>query len=105
MRKTAGRDPRGRFLSGNPGGPGRPRRRDLYTVAAERAAAEKVSLEDELWAICRQLIAEAKAGDVQAAKLLFDRLCGDKDDPLSGCGPVLQVITGVPKRIGREKQE
>ena len=102
MSKTSGRDRRGRFCRGNPGGPGRPRRRDLWTVAAERAAADETDLEAELWLICKRLIAEAKAGDVQAAKLLFTRFCSD--EPMPGLdGTVVQVITGVPKRDGRER--
>ena len=98
MSKSSRRDASGRFLPGGPGGPGRPARRDLYTVAAERAAVEKLSLEAELWAICKRLIADAKAGDVQAARLLFDRFCADKKGPVHQDAPVLQVITGVPKR-------
>jgi hypothetical protein len=69
------RDPvTGRFVPGHPRLGGRPRRPDLYTVAAERAAAEGVDLAQELWGVVKQLLAAAKGGDVQAARLVLDRL-------------------------------
>ncbi len=88
-----GRTKAGRFAKGNPGGPGRPRRPDLYTVAADRAAAEGVDLDVELWQVCRSLIAKAKDGNVQAARLLFSHLCGE---PVSQSDISLTVETGVP---------
>jgi len=72
-----GRTRTGRFAKGNPGGPGRPRRPDLFTVVSERAAIEGVDLEVELWQVCQCLIVQAKEGNVQAARLLLSHLCGD----------------------------
>ena len=82
-----GRTRTGRFAKGNPGGPGRPRRPDLFTVVSERAASEGVDLEVELWQVCQCLIVQAKEGNVQAARLLFSHLCGD---------PVPQSQTSLP---------
>jgi hypothetical protein len=67
----------GRFCKGNPGGPGRPRRPDFYTVVAGQAAADGVALESELWEVCKSLISQAKEGNIQAARLLISHLCGD----------------------------
>lgn len=87
-----GRDQVGRFAAGNPGGPGRPRRPDLLTVVAERAAADGLDLDVELWQVCQSLIAQAKDGNVQAARLLFSHLCGD---PVSQSDISLTVETDV----------
>lgn len=46
-------------------------------MVAERAAADGVDLDVELWQVCQSLIAQAKDGNVQAARLLFSHLCGD----------------------------
>lgn len=90
---TNGRTSEGRFAKGNPGGPGRPRRPDLYTVVAARAAAEGVDLGAELWEVCQQLLAQAKGGNVQAARLLFLYLCGE---PVSKSEVSLNVAAERP---------
>ena len=66
----------GRFTKGNPGGPGRLRGFDFRAAVAERAEAEGISIEDAIWDIFQSLLAQARQGDVQAAKLLIERLCG-----------------------------
>ena len=71
-----GRSRTGRFTKGNPGGPGRPRGIDFSAAVAEKAEAEGISIEDAIWGVFQALLAEAQKGDVQAAKLLIDRLCG-----------------------------
>ena len=78
--KTAqnGRGPRGRFVQGNPGGPGRPRGLDFRHVVAEQAELHGVDMETALWRVFQALLERAQDGDVQAAKLLLDRLCGTK---------------------------
>lgn len=68
-----GRDPKGRFAAGNPGGKGNPYARQ---VAALRAALLGAVKPEDLAAIVTKLAARAKAGDVQAAKLLLERLLG-----------------------------
>lgn len=83
------RDTRGRFASGNqaakgrgPGGAGR-----------VRALIREAVTDDDLRAIVATLVAEAKAGNLQAAKELLDRLAG-KPRPLDDEGePVPTQIT------------
>lgn len=72
------RDPQtGRFLVGHPGGPGRPKGVDFRSLIAQHRGTK---LETALVEIFDALVKGAKKGDVQAAKLLFDRLC--EKDPL-----------------------
>lgn len=73
---SIGRARTGRFAKGNPGGPGRPRGIDFRAAVAAKAEAEGISVEDAIWQVFQSLLAQAHRGDVQAAKLLLDRLCG-----------------------------
>jgi hypothetical protein len=68
-----GRDPRGRFVAGNRGGPGNPFARQI--AALRKAFLDSVTPED-LAAIAQALLAKAKAGDVAAAKLVLAYLLG-----------------------------
>jgi hypothetical protein len=67
------RGPNGRFLSGNPGGPGNP---FAGKVAKLREAGWKAIKPEEIKAVYRKLLDLALAGDVPAARLLLDRLLG-----------------------------
>lgn len=74
--KTAGNGVRnpvtGQFLPGHPGGPGRPRGLDFRAlVAAHRGDTLPAAMVD----LFDALMLRARNGDVQAAKLLLDRLC------------------------------
>lgn len=62
------RDSAGRFLKGNPGGPGNPFARK---VAALRSALLAALTEEDVRRLARRLMADADAGDVAAARLLF----------------------------------
>lgn len=64
-----GRDARGRFTKGNRCATGR------KVTDLRRALLEAVTLQD-MADIAASLIAAAKAGDLQAAALLFDRVLG-----------------------------
>ena len=68
-----GRGTNGQFLPGNPGGPGSPH---VKKVAALRAAMFKAVHVADLRAVIRKLVELAKAGDVQAAKVVLERLLG-----------------------------
>lgn len=73
------RDPRGRFVPGCTPGPGRPKGStaiDLRAVVARASESEGFNIDQALWAVVRALCDAAQGGDTQAAKLLFDRLCG-----------------------------
>ncbi len=67
------RDGRGRFLKGNGGGPGNPFSRQ---VAQLRSALIQAATPEDMKDIAQAMILEAKAGNVSAAKLLFQYLFG-----------------------------
>jgi len=71
-----GRDTGGRFTKGNKGSPGNPYARK--TAALRQALLDTVTAED-LQAIVRQLIQQAKEGDVSAARLVFSYTIGKPD--------------------------
>jgi hypothetical protein len=70
---SADRDARGRFATGNRGGPGNPFARQ--TAAMHRALCAEVSKED-LAAMTRKLKEMALAGNMAALKLLFSYIVG-----------------------------
>ena len=79
----AERNEKGQFLKGCKGGPGRPKvKYSLPDIL--RAALEDPTIEDdmmnELHQIIRTLITEAKAGNIEAAKLIFNRAYGKEAD-------------------------
>ncbi len=65
-----GRDARGRFVVGNPGGPGRPR-------GYNEAILEACTPED-LSKIVAVLVAKAIGGDVRAAEVLLRRMAPER---------------------------
>jgi hypothetical protein len=68
-----GRATNGQFTRGNGGGPGNPFAKQV--AALRSVLMEKCSPED-LGEIVTKLVALAKAGDLQAAKLILDRTLG-----------------------------
>jgi len=68
-----GRDRRGRFVAGNPGGPGNPHAR---TVAACRRAFLEAVTPADIRKVARTLVRMAIAGDLGAIKELLDRTVG-----------------------------
>src|SRR5262249_62378779 len=68
-----GRDGRGRFTTGNPGGPGNPF--GQRSAAFRSALLQAVTVED-VQAVAAKLVAEAKAGQPWAIKEFFDRCIG-----------------------------
>jgi hypothetical protein len=73
MSIAIGRECNGRFAKGNPGGPGNPY---VARVAALRAVMMEAVTESDLRKIVAALIEKAQAGDVVAARELFDRCLG-----------------------------
>ena len=70
----AGKDPAtGRFVKGWKGGPGNPHASE---TAKLRAALLREVKEGDVQAIIRKMIAKAKQGNVEAARLVLDRLFG-----------------------------
>jgi hypothetical protein len=70
---TESRDACGRFAKGNSGGPGNPYPR---RVAALRQALLNCVTEDDITAIAKAVIEEAKGGNIAAAKLIFHYVLG-----------------------------
>ena len=68
-----GREPTGRFTSGNSFGKGNP-----HAVRAQklRSALFEAVSEEDLRAVVQALVTEAKAGNVQAAREVLDRTLG-----------------------------
>ena len=69
----ADRDARGRFAPGNSGGPGRP---PAASVHEHRAALVAAVSPADIQRVAKMLVDKALAGDIGAAKLLFERLFG-----------------------------
>lgn len=77
------RDLRGRFLPGHVGTGGLPAGRppgalDFVAICRQRSRDQGIDLADLLWAVARRLFVRATQGDgdVQAARLIVERLCG-----------------------------
>ena len=75
-----GRDAHGRFTRGNPGGPGNPFARRL--AALRRALCETVT-EDDVRAVTRKLLQQARDGDPAAIRLLFAYAIGRPTDAIN----------------------
>ena len=70
---NGGRDNRGRFTNGNPGGPGNPYAQQVATL---RRALVSAVTEEDITAIVAALVEKARRGSVTAARALFDRVLG-----------------------------
>ncbi|NMC20745.1 MAG: hypothetical protein GYA33_10035 [Thermogutta sp.] len=100
MSDRGGRDPRGRFAVGNPGGPGRPR----WQTEVTYLAAVRDAVPVEIWReIVNQAVAEALAGNRHAREWLSRYLVGDPAPRLSdvlaadlaGVDPVLDKAVNL----------
>jgi hypothetical protein len=76
---NGGRDTRGRFVPGNPGGPGNPFAR---RVASFRKAVCEAVNEEDFRDLAARLLREARHGDLAAVKLLFAYTIGRPGDPV-----------------------
>ena len=76
------RSANGHFAPGNTGGPGNPHAR--RTAHIKRVLLDAIT-DDDLRAIIKSLIEQAKAGNAKAAELILNRLVGKPTaEPLSG---------------------
>lgn len=75
---TNGHDNAGRFVPGNPGGPGNPH---AGQVARLRSAMMAAVHDDDMRDVVATLVDLAKGGDVAAIKLLMDRCLGKEQSP------------------------
>jgi len=68
-----GRDSTGRFTTGNAGGPGNPYAR---RVGALRSALLDAVSDEDIRRTIEAIVAQARDGDIVAARILFDRILG-----------------------------
>ena len=73
MSSSSGRNSYGRFTVGNKGGPGNPYAK---RVAAIHAAFLHTVKDKDIAEIVEGIVSKAKAGDLSAAAILFDRVLG-----------------------------
>jgi len=102
------RGPNGRFLKGNPGGPGNPFAREC---AMMRKALMSSLTYEEMKIIGAQVVCKAKMGDLAAAKLVFQYILGkpapmvDPDDldihemKLYQSAPKFEEVTEVIQKM------
>ena len=79
-----GRDERGRFTTGNPGGPGGSRRR-AFTL---RRAAEEAISPEHIEAMIRKATRMGLEGNLSAMRLVLDRVCGRAAEAPNDAEPV-----------------
>jgi hypothetical protein len=97
-----GRDEKGRFTVGNPGGPGGPRRRQSEL----RRAAEDAVTPDHVAAMIRRAARMALEGDLQAMRLVLERTCGRANlappqaEPLGITIPKLDTTADCDEAVG-----
>ena len=89
---TNGRDERGRFAKGNPGGPGNPLARRAQEL---RTAAMGAVTADDMRGVIRRLVDMAKEGDVQAARLVLERTLGKVTAPAGIDGETEFVVVAT----------
>ena len=91
----------GKFLPGNPGGPGRPvGSLDLMSICRRKAKASGVELEKLVWAAIKGLALRAAQGNALAAKVLLDRLCGVVEKPSAVAAVQVNVNGGAQENTG-----
>lgn len=78
------RDAKGRFVKGNPGGPGGPRRK-AYEL---RQAVDQAVSAEHIAAVVRKATRLALEGDMQAARFVLDRTCGRAPEAPAQLDPV-----------------
>ena len=89
-----GRDESGRFLPGNPGGPGNPH---AAQVGRLRSALLGAVTPEDMRAVALALVEKARAGDIAAARVLFDRVLGKpvEADLIARLEAIEEAVGGV----------
>lgn len=91
MPSPNGRNGRGQFAKGNPGGPGNPHARRIGRL---RSTLLRTITPEDIQAVVQKLIARAKCGDMTAISLLFDRIFGRP-------GQALEVSADITTAVER----
>lgn len=98
-----GQDPKsGQFVRGNRLG-GRPKGLDFRAAVERYASANGIDLENAVGEVFKAMLTEAKAGDVQAARLILDRLCGSVPKEHRIEGEITPLMPQIPR--GRDLVE
>ena len=92
-----GKDARGRFVKGNPGGPGNPH---AQRIGKLRSVLIETVTEDDMRAIVRNMIAMARNSNMRAAKEIFDRTLGkpQETDLIERLEQLEALLTELPTR-------
>lgn len=90
-KSLSGRDSRGLFQKGNPGGPGNPKVRRIHEL--KQAVRDAVSA-DDLKAVMVGLVDRANGGDNDASRILLDRILGR---PFVGKPDAKPLNVGLPE--------
>ncbi len=104
---TAARDNKGRFMKGNPGGPGNPFARQ---VAMLRSVLVNTVRPEDMKRIAQDLVVQAKFGNMEALKLLFLYVLGkpaqavnpdtlDIEEWRQIFQPIPQIMREVPETL------
>lgn len=95
-----GRNSLGQFIVGNKGGPGNPA---AAAVARNRQALLEAVEPDQLRAVVLKLVEQALAGDVAAARLVLERLCGKPEASTTAPTVAIQNVlsAGQSESAGR----
>jgi len=96
------RDAKGRFLLGNPGGPGNPY---MKRVASYQEALQEAVTTEEFKKVVKRLVALAIEGDVAASKVVLDRCLGKvqaiiQEEAISFQLPPIESAADLPKATG-----
>lgn len=103
MTDDSGRDQRGRFAQGNPGGPGGPRRR----ASELRKAAEDAITPEHVQTMIRKALRMGLEGNLAAMRLVFERTSGRapeapvETEPISVALPRLRTAADCNLAIER----
>jgi hypothetical protein len=108
MVKRTDRNRKGRFVRGNPGGPGRPPKPRPTPEVDYALATTEICTPDEWKAIVRKALAQAKAGDCRARDFLLRILLGSDpvtlSDTLDELQATLERVREHEKRLEWQKQ-
>lgn len=92
------RDEKGRFIEGNPGGPGRPRR----DIEAEYLETISNTVTPEDWQqVIRRAVKDAKGGDARAREWLSRYLIGDKAEAVKFTDAPMVFTLDIDAASGR----
>ena len=73
---NGGRDSKGQFVKGGPGGPGRKAVPDFRDAVEAVLADKDMTVADAIAEVYEHLVEQSKGGCTRASEILLDRFCG-----------------------------